>query len=269
VDSVLSNKLLATRRGTVVVGVGAAVLAAILLLVFLSRYRSSVRASSEPMTVLVAKRLIQKGTPGDVIGSTGLFQISSVPRTELKEGALVDPASLHGRVALDDLYPGQQLTAAEFGLTAPGAVSNKLAKMQRAITLPLDAAHGMIGQVQAGDEVEILGGFQVQRINPDGTPAPNAATRPLLRVIVPKAYVIAAPGSGGGGIGGADTKNVVLRVTDRQAANLAFASDNGKVWIVLRPRTGARAARPDVVSLETLLLGTRPIQVLRSFGGRR
>jgi Flp pilus assembly protein CpaB len=269
VEHILSNKVLSTRRGTMAVGIGAALLAAILLLVFLSRYKHSVNSASEPMTVLVAKSLIQKGTPGDVIGSTGLFQTSSVPRDELKDGAFVDPASLQGRLAVDDIYPGQQLTAASFGFTAPGAISNKLAKLQRAITLPLDSAHGMIGQIQSGDEVEVLGGFQVQRINPDGTPAANAATRPLLRVIVPKAFVLAAPGAADGGVGGGGAKNIVLRVTDRQAMNLAFASDNGRIWVALRPRTGARSARHDLVSLETLLLGVKPIQVQRSFGARR
>jgi Flp pilus assembly protein CpaB len=267
-EHVLSNKLLSTRRGTIALGVGAALLAAILLVVFLSRYRHSVNAANAKVTVLVAKSLIQKGTPGDVVGSTGLFQSSEVLRSDLKTGALADPASLHGRIAADDIFPGQQLTVSEFAVASPTAIDNKLSKFQRAITLPLDSAHGMIGQVQAGDQVEILGGFQVQRVNPDGTPAANTTTRPLLRVIVPQAYVLDAPGSAGGGLG-SNSKNVVLRVTDQQAADLAFASDNGKVWIVLRPRTGARAAAPSVVSLETLLLGVKPISVLRSFGGRR
>jgi Flp pilus assembly protein CpaB len=212
--------------------------------------------------------VIQKGTPGDVVGSTGLYQPSEVLRSNLKDGAFVDPTSLHGRVAAEDIYPGQQLTASDFAVASPTAIENKLSKFQRAITLPLDAAHGMIGQVQAGDHVEVLGGFQVQRINPDGTPAPNAATRPLLRVLVSNALVLAAPGSAGGGLGN-NAKSVVLRVSDRQAAELAFASDNGKVWVILKPPTGARAAAPSLVSLETILLGVQPIRVLRSFGGRR
>jgi Flp pilus assembly protein CpaB len=267
-EHVLSNKLLSTRRGTIAVGVAAALLAAILLLVFLSRYRNSVNSANEKVTVLVAKSLIQKGTPGDVVGTTGLFQTSEVLRSDLKTGAYVDPVSLHGRVAADDIFPGQQLTSSDFSVASPTAIDNKLAKYQRAITLPLDAAHGMIGQVQAGDRVEVLGGFQVQRINPDGTPAANTVTRPLLRVLVPNALVLDAPGSAGGGLG-SNAKTVVLRVTDRQAADLAFASDNGKVWVILKPATGARSAAPNVVSLETLLLGTPPIRVLHSFGGRR
>jgi Flp pilus assembly protein CpaB len=268
VEHVLPNKLLSTRRGTAMVGIGAALLAAILLVVFLSQYRSSVNEAGAEVTVLVAKRLIQQGTPGDVVGSLGLYQNIQVRKSQLKTGAIVDPATLRGRYAVADIYPNEQLTPSDFTAARSDAVVNKISGRQRAITLPLDGAHGMIGAVQAGDDVEVLGGFQVQRINPDGTPAANSATRPLLRVIVPKALVLDAPKSGAVGRAG-DQKTVVLRVTDRQAAELAFASDNGKVWIVLRPKTGVKSAPPDVVSLETLLLGARPIAVVHSFGGRR
>jgi Flp pilus assembly protein CpaB len=263
VQAIASSKLLSTRGGTIAAGIGAAVLAAIVLLVFLSKYRQSINESHTLMPVLVAKSLIEKGTAGDVIGQKDMFQVSQVAKSQLKTGAIVDPQSIRGRVAIDDLYPGQQLTAADFTTTPTDAVTNKLADFERAITLPLDSAHGMIGQVRNGDEVEILAGFQVQRINADGTPVNGSVTRPLLRVIVPKALVLQAPSTSSQGNG----NNVVLKVSDRQAANIAFASDNGKVWILLRPRTGARSAAPDVVSLETLLLGVKPVKVMRSFGG--
>ena len=79
----MSNKLFATRRGTIMLGIVAAILAAIALLVYLNHYRSSVNNGVQPISVLVAKSLIQKGTPGDVIGSTKLFQVTSIPRDQL------------------------------------------------------------------------------------------------------------------------------------------------------------------------------------------
>ena len=62
-----------------------------------------------------------------------------------------------------------------------------------------------------------------------------------------------------GGFGAALRRpNVTLRVTDEQAAKLAFASDNGKVWIVLAAagRT-PKATTPDIVTLETAALRRR------------
>src|SRR5690242_13218875 len=112
----MSSKLLTTRRGTIILGVCAAVLAAIALLVYLNQYRNSVNSKNQPISVLVAKSLIQKGTPGDIVGTTSLYQVTSIPKNQVKTGALVDPASLTGKVALVDVFPGQQLTADEFGV---------------------------------------------------------------------------------------------------------------------------------------------------------
>jgi Flp pilus assembly protein CpaB len=268
VQYTVPNKLLSTRGGTIAVGTGAAVLGALILLVFLNRYRASLDEAATPMPVLVAKSLIQQGTSGDVIGRKDLFQVANVPKSSLKDGAIVDPSSIRGRTATDDIYPGQQLTAAEFTSTPTDSITNKLADFERAISLPLDSAHGMIGDIHTGDEVEILGGFQVQRIDRLGNPINGAAARPLLRVLVPSALVLQAPDAGGGAIGSSQDNTVVVKVTDRKAAELAFAAEYGKLWIVARPKTGARTAPRDVVSLETILLGVRPIQVKQSFGGR-
>src|SRR5687767_8978538 len=112
-QNILSSRLLSTRGGTVVLGAIAALLAAIILLVYLNRYRESVSSSSAPQTVLVAKSLIPSGTSGVLVGQKELFQVASLSGDQVKEGAVVDPATLKGRVAVDDIYPGQQLTLAD------------------------------------------------------------------------------------------------------------------------------------------------------------
>ena len=94
----LVHKLLSTRGGTLIVSGIAAVLAAVILIGYLHRYRESVNSASQPVTVLVAKGLIEKGTPGAVVGTQDLFQTTTAPRDEVKEGAISDPASLRGRV---------------------------------------------------------------------------------------------------------------------------------------------------------------------------
>jgi Flp pilus assembly protein CpaB len=68
---------------------------------------------------------------------------------------------------------------------------------------------------------------------------------------------------------GNGTTNVSLRVDDVDAAQLAFASDNGKLWLALRPSAGAKASKAGIVTVETMLLGVPPVQILRSVGGRR
>jgi Flp pilus assembly protein CpaB len=197
--------------------------------------------------------------------------VTNTPRSEVKDGAITDPADLRGRVALDDIYPGQQLTVADFSATASDALGNRISADQRAMSVAIDGAHGMIGNVQAGDRIDVFAGFNVKRLNADGTPDTNAAERPVLKLIMEDILVLDAPTEAKTGFGAnqTQTSNVTLRVNDEQAAQLAFSSDNGKVWIVLRPRTGAKPTRPDIVTLETLLFGVKPVTAVRSFGGRR
>src|SRR6266511_3021896 len=191
-----AQKLLSTRSGTFVLAGVAAILAAIIFLLYLNRYRESVNESSTAATVLVAKNLIPKGTSGDAIGAQGLFQVVDTTKGQLLDGALVDPAALRGQVTVADIFPGHQLTIADFTTTTVSS-------------------------------------------------------------------------SGGIGGGGSRGSNVTLKVTPEQAADLAFAADHGKIWLILRPRTGAAGEAPELVTAETMLLGVPAVAALNSFGGRR
>lgn len=224
-------------------GAVAAVLAGIVLLAYLHSYRNSVSSSGAPASVLVAKNLIPKGTPGNIIGSTDQFQVASVPKGQLQTGALTDPAALSGRVAVTDIYPGQQLTAGYFAYAAPGALQTQIAGVDRAISLSIDSAHGMVGQIAAGDHIDIYVGLN--RVGPNGSQA-------IIKLLMADITVLRAPLAGGSGI-------YTMRATTRQVAALAYAADNGRLWFVLRPPSGAKTVVPSVVSLQTLLLGLKPV----------
>jgi pilus assembly protein CpaB len=251
-----TRKILATREGTLAFAAIAAVAAIAVLLTFMRGYKSRLNVGAEPVTVLVAKEPLPKGSSGDMIASKGLFQATGFKRDEVKEGAITDPASLRGMVASHDLVRGQQLTTADF--TKPtDPVLSKIGDDQRAVTLPLDSAHGMIGEIHAGDHVDLYAGFQVQ---PDGAGRP----RPVLRVLLQDVEVLKVPEASAksGGLSGANqTQDIVLRVPEKDAPQLAFSQDNGKVWIALRPQAGATQGMPSLVTLDRLLLGMDPIPV--------
>lgn len=255
----LTRKILSTREGTLAFAVVAALLAIAVLLVFMRGYKSSLNQGAEPVTVLVAKDQLPKGSSGDLIAGKGLFQATGFKREQVKEGAITDPSSLRGLVAAQNIVPGQQLTTADF--TKPSdPVLSKLGEDQRAITVPLDTAHGMIGQVQAGDHVDVFAGFQVE---PEGASKP----RPVLRVLVQNVEVLTAPPVGEKAAQGLQqqnqVQNLVLRVSGKQAVELAFASDNGKVWVALRPQAGATQEALSMTNLDRLLLGMDPIPLDR------
>jgi Flp pilus assembly protein CpaB len=242
--------MLATRGGTVAVGGFAAAFGALLLLMYLAQYRNSVDESGEPITVLIAKSLIEKGTPGDIVGVKGLFQTTDAPRDQLQEGAITDPSALRGRLATNDVYPGEQLTTGDFSASASGALGTQIAGNQRAIAVPVDTAHGMVGQLRTGDRIDVLAGFNVT--------VGAGGGRPVVKVLTQNVLVLEAPKRAA--TGASKEANVVLRTTYREAADIAWAVDNGKIWVVLRPRSGAPVRRPLVVT-SGALLGVRPVAV--------
>jgi Flp pilus assembly protein CpaB len=262
-----AQKLISTRKGSLYVAAVAALLAGLAILVYLKGYRDNLQAGATPVTVLIARQTIPKGTPGRVVASKGLFTATTIRESQLREGAFSDPASLSGRVATAEVYEGSQLTAGDFSASTT-SVAGTLTDRERIVSIPLDAAHGLIGQVEDGNRVDVYAGFNVIPLRPDGTPVNGGQTRPVLKLIMANIAVVAV-GSSSGGIGSRSTTNVSLRVNDDEAAKLAFASDNGKIWLSLRPSAGAKSSKPAIVTAETLLLGVPPVTALHSLGGRR
>jgi Flp pilus assembly protein CpaB len=261
-----AQRLLSTRGGTIALSVMAGILAAAILLTYLHRYRDSVRDAGVPVTILTAKNLIEKGTSGEVIAAQDMYQVSSTPRGQVASGAITDPNTLKGRVAAADIFPGEQLTLAKLSTGASSSLANRITADQRAVSLPIDGAHGMIGKVSAGDHVDIYGGFNVRPLKRDGTPVQGGTDRPVIKLLEEDVLVLDVPEKGGGGANG--KSQMTVRVSDQAAAKLAFASDNGILWAVLRPRANATATSPDIVSLETVLFGVPATAVIRSLGGR-
>jgi len=242
------RNLLSTRRGTVLVAAVCAIVAAGILVVAINRYRSNVDSSGDQETVLVASGEIQKGMAGDAIAGGQLFKSTSVAAKQVSAGAIADTTQLRGEVAATTIYPGQQLTAADF--TANGGLPAKLAPNQRAMTVTVDSSHGMIGQVVEGDRVDVYADLEPS----------TGRSGSFVRLLMADTPVLKAPSSaGGGGLAGNQQSNVTLQVDDNQAGALAFAADNGKLWLVLRP-ANATATPPETVSVQS-------IQSTRTTGG--
>jgi Flp pilus assembly protein CpaB len=261
----LAHKLVGTRKGTLLISLLAALLAGGMILVYLNRYRNSVKAEGAPVTVLVAANAIPKGTPGSIIASKGLYTTTTIRQSQLLDGAYSDPSSLSGKVTTQEIAANGQLTAADFKISADSVLSS-LTDYQRVVSVPLDTAHGLLGQVQAGDHVDVYAGFNVIPLGPNGTPVAGSQSRAVLKQIISDVPVVAVGTKAGVT---SNTTNVGLRLSDQQATELAFASDNGKVWLALRPSAGAKSHAPSIVTIETELLGTPPLTIMRSLGGRR
>jgi Flp pilus assembly protein CpaB len=259
----LATKLVSTRRGTLIAALLIALLAGASILLYLNSYRDSLKAQGANVTVLVAKQTIPKGTSGTVVAAKDLYTVTTIKESLLLEGAMSDPASLRGKVATTEIFPGAQLTTADFG-AAGDSLAAQLTDRERIVSVPLDSAHGLIDGIEPGNRVDVYAGFNVIPLSADGRPIAGGQARPMLRQILANVPVVAV----GDRARGSGSTNVSLAVDDVKAAKLAFASDNGKLWLALRPSAGAKASKPGIVTIETMLLGVPPVQVLKSVGGR-
>lgn len=238
----------ASRRGAVALAVGCALAAAVILLIALSQYKQSVSTANRQATVLVATGTIQKGTTGDLIGQQRLYKPTPVLVKNLALGALTNAAALQGEVALHNILPGQQLTAADFAVSTSGVVG-QLAPGQRALSIALDPEHGLVGEVQPGDHVDVYADFS-------GSTGSGSGSGSVVKLLIPNALVLKTPTTSSGGLGGgSQSGTVVLAVNNSQVGTLAFAAENGKVWLALRPG-GASTPSQGLTTYNSVVFGT-------------
>jgi Flp pilus assembly protein CpaB len=240
-NTTLSTKMsgrVGSRGWAIALGLGAIVLATILLIVYLDRYRARVSGRNAPTQVFLATRTIPQGTPGTLVASQTMYAPTTLPRKDVEEGAIDDPQYLTGRAAAIDIFPGQQLTAADFAASTSTTVDSQITGVERALSVSIDAVHGSLSQLKAGDDIDIYVGTN----RPDGGDQIITLFRPAVRVL-------AVPGPEGG--------NLVLRVPTRDAADFAFAADHTRLWFVLRPTLGAKRTVEDTADMQAILSNAR------------
>ena len=224
-ENITSSRLFTTRQGTILLGVIAAIIAAIALIVYLNHYRSSV--SPPPVSVLVAKKAIPQGTSGDILAkSTSFYEATALPKDQVESGAITDSSTLTGQVALTNINPNSQLTAAQFG--AASGVQYQLGPNERAVVVDLGSPQSVGGQIGAGSHVDVWVTSSAQ--------ASSGVSRPIAKLLFQNMDVL-----------GFDGTNVTLKATPTESGQLIFASSNDSIWLVLRPTIGT-TPKPPVVS---------------------
>jgi len=206
-----TGQLLTSRRGALTIAATAAVLAGLLLYLFVRHYRRApVVAAPTSISVFVADQYIPAGTPASTVAAGSMLKRIVLPSTQAVVGAIADPSAITGEVSATAIESGQQISVADF-THAVVTLGMYLSGDYRAIGVPLDAPHGLTTYLTQGDTVDIMDDETSKTV-----------------VIAQNVAVL----ENAGGI-------VVLKVTDAQALELAGSSDNSKLWLILRPPTGA------------------------------
>ena len=98
---------------------------------------------------------------------------------------MTNAAALQGEVAVQDILPGQQLTAADFAVSTSGVVG-QLTLGQRAVSVALDPEHGLVGDVEPGDHVDVYGDF-------GGSSGSTGSGGTVVKLLIPNALVLKTP----------------------------------------------------------------------------
>ncbi|MDQ3691281.1 MAG: hypothetical protein M3406_14865 [Chloroflexota bacterium] len=225
---------MSSRSWAIAIGAAAVVLAAILLIVYLDRYRARVGGENAPTPVLVANRLIPAGTPGTLVAGQSMYAPTTLPRKEVEVGAIADPQYLSGRAAATDIFPGQQFTALDFAADPSATVKSQITGTERALSVSIDNVHGSLSQLRTGDSIDLyigLGGGQ--------------GGQGMFKLFRPNVKVLAVPTPEGG--------TLVLRVDTKEAADFAFVADNTQMYFVIRPVIGAKPTARTTSTAATVL----------------
>ena len=243
-ENLMPKRLAGTPRRTIVAGVAALILATVLLLVYLSHYRNSVKSSNASATVLVAKAFIKRGSTAEELAKKNLWQVTAIPKSQLQNNAVTDAAVLHGQVALDDIYPGQQLVTTDFGASATSSRLSGSTALEgaagtwRALSISLDTSHGITPQVQTDDRVDVY-----------------AQVSGTVYLLLQNVLVLAAPNQVATGTEAPTSANYILRVPTPQVPRFLYVADNGNMAFSLRPQKGASPPPQKYVNATNVLVG--------------
>ncbi|HEX3802061.1 MAG TPA: SAF domain-containing protein [Solirubrobacteraceae bacterium] len=207
------NQGLGSRKNAIAIAAASAVLAGVLIYLFVSHYNKTTTntvAAPTEMTVFVAKQYVPAGTPASAVASEALLKSTQVATTQAIAGAITDPSQIVGEVSAAPIAAGQQVTAGDF-TRGNVTIGSYLTGDYRAIAVQLDSWHGLTTYLQKGDTVDVMG-------------QKGQASEMLFQKIT---------------VLGDQSGNVVLELTDKQSLMLAADVGAGiQLWLTMRPTVG-------------------------------
>ena len=216
------------RLRNILIAIGLAVIAAILVSVYVTQYKNHVENGQSGADVYVAARDIPNGTPGAELIDGKYLRKESVKRLDLVRGAITDTKQIAARYVIEPIYEGDQLSLGRFGEAGAEGAGGQLTGAQRAVEVDAKPSQVLAGSLKAGDHVDVVATWS----------APEGGSHHVSKIVLRDILVLAAPegGSSSSSVTGGDLgATVQLRVTDTQATKLFYLVKNGDWMLALRP----------------------------------
>jgi Flp pilus assembly protein CpaB len=232
------------RLRNLMLPVGLAALAAVLVGIYIVSYRKSVTEGADLVKVLVATRDIPAGTEGSSVATGGYLTTQTVPRRAVVPGSVASGSPLTSLVATDPIYKGEQITLRQFSPIAQGGIFAKFSGKQRGVGILGEPHQLLAGTISDGDRVDVVATARY-------TVGPKRAT---TRVVLQNLLVLEAPDpEKAEGLGSEEKISTTLVMTDRQAQTMGWAMRNGTWFLALRPTTRPTQSTPSLETLHSFL----------------
>jgi Flp pilus assembly protein CpaB len=235
------------RIRNIVIALALAAAAVLLTVIYVTSAKDDQAAGQEQVTVWVAERDFPVGTTGTKIA--GSLRKDVVPRDAAAPQFVTSPDEVHGLLSTQPIYAGEQVTHLRFATPSEQGIRTELRGKLRAVSVAGDANQLLVGTLQAGDRVDVVGLFDRNGV---GNDAEASVVLRNLRVL----------GTSDGGDGSEVTAEsgqhaVVLALTDAQAQRFFLTTQKGKWTLQLRPVKKPQDSTRSIDTVDTVLAGGR------------
>ena len=234
------------RIRNILIAIGLAVVAMLLVLLYVTNYKRSVQHDTTEVPVFVAAHDIAANTAGaDIVAKHALRQVS-IPKRDVVPGAISSVDQVRSLVLETPIYAGEQVTVRPFSDIAAQGIRAHLRGTMRAIQVPGSPDQLLASTLKEGDRVDVVGNL---RLSADS----NAHA---TKIVVRDLRVLQSPNeSTAAKVSGASSSSVILAVTDTQVQRLWYAINNSDWTLELRPVINPADSRDRIDSISTVLGG--------------
>jgi Flp pilus assembly protein CpaB len=251
-----------------------AAIAALFTSFYVTNYKRNVQEGEENITVFIASRDIEAGTPGAKLNS--MISETEVARRSVAPGAVSELDQVRELIAASPVYAGEQITTRRFRPVEERGVRAQISGNLRAIQVPGEQDQVLAGTLAAGDRVDVVASikYKLADVSPQSAQSGNRGDieRVASRVVLRDLLVLHAPTrpDANSRLSSQNSFSVLLAVTDNQAQKLFFVIKNGDWSLQLRPVTDAEDSVGSVETLESVMGdGLRQNQLRQLVYGRR
>lgn len=257
------------KNKRLLIGIASAVLAIVLLQLYLAMFRHSVYSELETVDVLVARVDIKPGT----ILTKDMLTSTPQPKRYLSHNTIQqkDEDVVLGHRVVMQVEKGEPLQWIMLGAGKGLGFTSLIKANERAISIAVDNQTSVSGLIRPGDHVDILGTFSF--------PVSSGATKLATITLLQNVTVLATGGIWGRGLQESEPYNynsLTLSVSPEEAELLTFASERARLNFVLRNADNIQAEDDmPVIGWEDILkIGNlkqiqheRNIRVIKGKGG--